>query len=323
MKTVMMLIVLVFSIVTYQITYAQNKTAASSSADTTARAEDLTDFSRSIPVYDSGGKRDPFNSLAPKTSVDDEQKIKGLFNYEDAELRGIIKTDIDTYALVIDADGFAHVLREGYMVYGGYVTQITDDSVYLHIVKYGRALSIILRLESSKSTVISENAGEEVIKKPGINIVYEKSIRPPESIRIEDIVIPSLNMKTLDEQWFGRKSTLPVAERSSAVSQDLIADSFSLYEPPPESWISLPYVLNWTDYKGTGTTYNLIIADNSDFNTPILSREKIDSSSYLLSDTMGLPQNRELFWRVYAVDPSGNEIPCRQTYLSFKIKGNE
>jgi len=322
MKKVMMLIVLVVYIVTYQATYAQKNNSAQAAADTTAKVEDLTDFSRTIPVYESGGKRDPFSSLAPKTEIDGEKKIKGLFNYEDAELRGIVKTDIDTYALVVDSDGYAHVLREGYMVYGGYVTQITDDSVSLHIVKYGRALSIILRLESSRSTVSIENAGEEMIKRPGINVVYEKTIRPTESISIEDISIPSLNMLTLEEKWFGSKDTIPVAEKTSA-ARSLTVDSFSLFDPPPESWISLPCVLNWTDHKNSGMTYKLIIADNSDFNNPVLVRGKIDSSSYLLIDKMELPPNRDLFWKVYAVDSSGNEIPSRQAYLSFKIKGDK
>lgn len=322
MKKVMMLIVLVLYIVTYQAIYAQKKNSAQAAADTTAKAEDLTDFSRIIPVYDSGGRRDPFSSLAPKKEIGDRKKIKGLFNYVEAELRGIVKTDIDTYALVVDSDGYAHVLREGYMVYGGYVTQITDDSVSLHIVKYGRALSIILRLESSKTTVSYENTGEKIIKRPGINVVYEKTVRPAERISIEDISIPSLNMKTLEEQWFGSDGKIPAADKTSA-ARSLTADSFSLFDPPPESWISLPCVLNWTDHKNPGITYNLIIADNSDFNNPVLVRGKIDSSSYLLIDKMELPTNRELFWKVYAVDSSGDEIPGRQAYLSFKIKGDK
>ena len=305
----------------YQLPQAQQENTKKSQADSTAQAVDPTDFSRTLPQYDSGGKRDPFNSLAPKT-VEDEDKIKDLFNYDNAELRGIVKSDIDIYALVIDADGFAYVLREGYMVYGGYVTQITDDSVYLHIVKYGRAMSIILRLETSKSTIIAEEAGEQSIKKPGINIIYEKSLKPQRNIRIEDIVVPSTNTKTIDEQWFGKKRELPVIDITAQMAQDTGYYSFSLFDPPSDSWITLPYLLRWTDYSGEKITYKLIIAGDAEFTNPILLREGIDSSSYLIIESMNLPLNTELFWKVTAVNSSGEEIMCRQTFLSFKIKGN-
>ncbi|MBN1294490.1 MAG: hypothetical protein JXB48_21815 [Candidatus Latescibacteria bacterium] len=322
MRKQLLLIALIFTFAMHQMPQAQQETTKKTQADSTVQADDLSDFSRTLPQYESGGRRDPFGSLAPKVT-EDEDKIKDLFNYEGSELRGIVKSDIDTYALVIDSDGFAHVLREGYMVYGGYVTQITDNSVYLHIVKYGRALSIILRLETSKSTVIAEEAGDQVIKRPGINIIYEKSMRPQRDIRLEDIVVPSINTKTIDEQWFGKKNVLPVLDRSTAITQEIEYDSFSLFDPPSESWITLPYLMNWTDYSGERVAYKLIIADNSDFTKPVLIREEIESSSYLLIESMDLPSNTLLFWKVIAINKSGSEILSRQTFLSFKIKGNQ
>ena len=169
MKILLVLIIMVFPAVSNHDACAQQKAASPAPSDSVETADDLASFSRTQPVYDPEGKRDPFGSLVPKEE-EEGKKIKGLLNYEKAQLKGIVKTESDTYALVMDADNFGHVLREGYMVYGGYVTAITEDSVYLHIVKYGRALSIILRLETSKSTIVTEEAGEIVVKKPGINV---------------------------------------------------------------------------------------------------------------------------------------------------------
>jgi hypothetical protein len=100
-------------------------------------------------------------------------------------------------------------------------------------------------------------------------------------------------------------------------------DSFSLYDPPGDSWIKLPHLLKWTTLNGGDLTYMLIIDDDSNFKPPSILQEKIGETSYLLIDDMNLPLNRKLFWKVIAIDRAGNERPCRQSYLSFKIAGNK
>ena len=318
MKTVLMFI---FLIVPFSGSHAQEKGTPSAPPDS-ASVEELESYTRKQTVYDSQGKRDPFGSLAPK-EIEEGKKIKGLLNYEKAVLSGIVRTGDDKYALVIDADGFGHVLREGYMVYGGYVTAVTDDKVYLHIVKYGRAITIILSLESSKSTVVSEEDGETVVKRPGINIYYEPSTQSRREIEIQDVVIPSLHTKTLDEVWFGSNGGLPVIDDTGDESELDEVSSFSLFNPPDDSWIILPFEMNWTSYAGKGITYTITIDDDPDFKAPHSLMEQVRTSSYLLVGDMNLPVNRQLFWKVVAVDESGNEYPCRQSSMSFKITGNK
>ncbi|MCD6307882.1 MAG: hypothetical protein J7M24_02665, partial [Candidatus Latescibacteria bacterium] len=134
------------------VVHAQPKDAKArkAQADTVRTEENPLDYSKPVHTYNAGGKRDPFETLVPgDDNMKAEEKIKGLFNYERATLKGVVSSSLDSYALVADADGFGYVLREGYRVFGGYVTKITDDSVHLHIVKYGRSMSIIMRLESS------------------------------------------------------------------------------------------------------------------------------------------------------------------------------
>ena len=318
MKTIVMLIILI--VPSWGI-YAQEKNAPAAPTDSTATGE-LTSFTREQPVYDSQGKRDPFGSLAPK-EVEEGKKIKGLLNYEKAVLSGIVRTSDDMYALVIDSDGFGHILREGYMVYGGYVTAITEDSVYLHIVKYGRAMTIILSLESSKSTVIAEEDGEKVVKRPGINIYYGPSNQNRRGIEIQDIIVPSLRTRTLEEEWFGSVGGLPTIDDTENNFGNDGDRSFSLFNPPDSSVIKLPFEMKWTKYDGKGSSYRILIDDEPGFNTPHILVEQVGASSYLIVDEINLPVDRQLFWKVIAIDESGNEYPCRQSYLSFKIAGNK
>ena len=318
MKTVLMFI---FLIVPFSGSHAQEKGTPSAPPDS-ASVEELESYTRKQTVYDSQGKRDPFGSLAPK-EIEEGKKIKGLLNYEKAVLNGIVRAGDDKYALVIDADRFGHVLREGYMVYGGYVTAVTDDKVYLHIVKYGRAITIILSLESSKSTVVSEEDGETVVKRPGINIYYEPSTQSRREIEIQDVVVPSLHTKTLDEVWFDSNGGLPVIDDTGDESELDEVRLFSLFNPPDNSWIKLPFEMNWSSCAGKGITYTIIIDDDPDFSAPHSVMEQVRISSYLLVEDMNLPVNKQLFWKVVAVDEAGNTYPSRQSSMSFKITGNK
>ena len=209
------------------------------------------------------------------------------------------------------------------MVYGGYVTAVTDDKVSLHIVKYGRAMTIILSLESSKSTVVAEEDGEKVIRRPGINIYYEPSSQSRREIEIRDVVVPSLDTKTLDEAWSGASGGLPVIDDTKDESGADEGRSFSLFNPPDNSWIKLPFEMNWTSYPGKDITYTLTIDDDPDFKAPHSVMEQVRTSSYLLVEDMNLPVNKQLFWKVVAVDEAGNTYPSRQSSISFKITGNK
>ena len=296
-------------------------TEASSAESQEKPEEENADYSRPSLRYESGGKREPFKTLAPAT-VDEEEKIKGLFNYEEAVLKGIVNTDDDSYALIVDSDNFGYVLRKGYRVFGGYVTGITDDALYLHIVKYGRSMTIILRMESSKSTVIIEQeVGESSVKKPGIDINYSKGTTSGPKVVIEEIIVPSVGIKTLEEEWFGNKETGAAPGESEAQETAVeSAASFSLIDPPDKSWITVPYVLNWTSMKGKDVSYTLIIDDDSDFATPLYIKEGIKTSSYVLGEDYEFPSNKDLFWKVIAQDGSGTVVTCLMTDLSFKIK---
>jgi hypothetical protein len=265
-------------------------------------------FSRPTYIYNSGGKRDPFGSLVPE-QVKEDQKIKGLFNYEKATLQGIVNTDSSRYAFVIDGDKYGHVLREGDKVLGGNVTQITADAVYFHIVKYSRPMTIIMRLEAARSTIISKEEEDIVVRKPGINLSYETGSTPSKTISIENVVVPSLNTKTVEEVWFGgeaKKAEEPIAEGIN-----------TLFDPPDNASIGLPHLFRWTK-SPDDSLYTLIICGDRDFTTPLLVKEGLNTSSFLMEENTSLPFNRTLYWKIMVTYKSG-KIASSLNILSFRI----
>jgi hypothetical protein len=292
-------------------------------ADSLNKAEQDSIYSFSMPVlkYNSLGKRDPFESLAPAPSLG-QAKIKDLFNYDGSKILGIASTEKGPYALVTDTVGAGYVLKENDNVLGGIVSKITDDAVFLHIVKYGRAMTIIMRIESSKVTVIEESGSESTVKKPGIDISYNKEPINSKEISIQEVSIPSLDTKTIEEQWFGApKKLTDIIDENSADSK-AVQGSFYLISPADKTWIKLPYLFKWTEPKETKITYKFIVDDDPDFSSPLFETDGISSKSYLLiAEDAKLPVNRELYWTVLAVQESGNILYPKQSGVSFRVVG--
>ena len=302
---------------------AQTKagTAGNAATDSVETEKDPLAFERPALHYEPRGNRDPFESLAPAVERGDEVKLKGLFNYEGSSLKGIVSAGDDIYALVADEDGFGYVLRRGYRVFGGYVTDITEDAVHFNIVKYGRSLSIIMRLASSKATVFEEReGGKSLVQKPGITVEYMKGegSEPDEPvIKIEDVLIPSLDTKTIEEEWFGVDDE---TEPDAIEDEEQDVRFFTLFDPPDGSVITVPYVLDWTSLEWSGVRYTLFIDDNADFSSPILIKKNIQVSSCVIGENDEVPTGTELFWKVLAIDSNGAEVMCRSTDMSFRIR---
>lgn len=300
------------------------KAAKTEKAETdSVKAENPLEFTRPQLEYESGGKRDPFESLAPEVE-EEGQKLKGQFNYEGAVLNGIVDTGNDMYALVTDKDGLGYVLREGYRVFGGYVTDITADAIAFHIVKYGRSMTIIMRFSTSKSTVVEEiGAGESFMQKPGIAIQYKKTgagaVEEPK-VLIEDVVLPSLDTKTVDKTWFGGDGSEENTGDDGNEASEQTSLRFSLIDPPSGSLVTIPYVFDWSSLAGDGWTYRLIIDEDADFSSPLFDKDGMDTSSCVIGEHEALPSNVTLYWKVLAKNASGETAQCRRTDMSFTIR---
>jgi hypothetical protein len=308
---------------------AQDKTsenAQSTSSPDSASAlspDSIETYSRPAYDYNSKGRRDPFESLMPE-KIDAEKVIKGLFNYEGAKILGVAVSGSDNYALVVDAANASYVLRPGQKVLGGFVSHITDEGIFLHIVKYGRAMTIKMRLESSKLTVIEEDIdGGKTIRRPGINMSYDEKPLGRKEVGIEDVSVPSLNTKTVEEIWFGKKRDVTdfVEERLSLA--DSVEGEFYLIEPPDNSWIKLPCEIQWTGVENKTVTYSITIDNDSDFSSPLIDREGLTSSTFVIDNDLNIPVNTLIYWQVYATDQSGNKIFPLQKLMSFRIAGDK
>jgi len=305
-----------------QVTKTESVNNTSSTETEEAQTDSLL-YSHPTYIYNSLGKKDPFQSLVP-VEEDEKMIIKDLFEYEEATILGIVNSENDSYALVVDRNRASYILREGDKVFGGYVSKITDDGIYLYIVKYGRAMTIIMRLESSKYTVYEEMAGEYTIRKPGINVSYGKGQLNSSDIIIEEVTVPSFDTKMIEEEWFGTGGDNPEQlNDESTPFQTEKSELFYLMEPHNNSWITLPYNFDWIKANENNYNYSLIIDDNSDFESPIFIKEGIETLSYLVIDIEELPPNKELFWKIIAYEPSGNQINCKQNDMSFKIIGQK
>ena len=322
----LIMLIFIFLMPVTDVALQEKSTKSEDSPSTDEAVEDQSDsllYTRPDYIYETLGRRDPFESLVPEEKDEGEKIIKGLFIYEEAQILGIVNSEQDLYALLMDENAASYVLREGERVFGGYVSQITDDAVYLHIVKYGRSMTIIMRLESSKLTVIEERDGEISVKKPGIDISYEKGVLGPEEFIIEEVSVPSPYIKTIEEEWSDAKEETQNLLNEDSIYTQTESDSFYLIDPNDNSWIRLPYLLGWTKAAGEDISYSLVIDDDLDFESPIFIKEGINTLSYLLDDEMKLPPNKELFWKVIAIEPSEKRLYSKQTDMSFRIIGQK
>lgn len=255
---------------------------------------DSLEFSRPWYEYQTMGKRDPFESLVPK-QIEDQNKIKQLFPYESSTIMGVVHSEDDTYALVLDNAKKSYVLRIGDEIIGGQVTDITENAVFLHIVKYGRPMNIVLRMISSRYTMIEERDGNAVVRKPGINIEYEQGPLSTKGVIIEEVTVPLGVVRTVEEEWFGTRDPIydQLATRATE-EQSGVVGAITLMEPQREMWIRLPYIMDWTGPEDL-ESFILTIDDTPDFSSPLLVKEDIESSSFLLNSSFGLPKKSGYF----------------------------
>jgi hypothetical protein len=324
-----LLVTVILAITALQPLFAQEKIPAAIDSSITKAgidtvkvsvANDSLEFTRPWYEYQTMGKRDPFESLVPK-KIEDQNKIKQLFPYESSTVMGVILSEDDTYALVLDSAKKSYVLRIGDEVIGGQVTDITENAVFLHIVKYGRPMSIVLRMISSRYTMIEERDGTASIRKPGINIEYEQGPLSTKGVIIEEVTVPLGAVRTVEEEWFGTHDPIydQLSTRTTEGQHDVVG-AIMLMEPQREMWIRLPYIMNWAA-PGDVVSFILTIDDTPDFLSPLLVKEEITSSSFLLNSSFGLPKNQDLFWKIDALDKTGGRYACKPDSMSFKIIG--
>ncbi|RKX70945.1 hypothetical protein DRP53_03330 [candidate division WOR-3 bacterium] len=95
--------------------------------------------------YQTKGRRDPFIPL-----IAGEGKTRGRLNIDNLTLIGIISGDRGRIALVKDGLNKGHILRKGDKVAGGWVSEITSNSVIFAIEHAGIVSRFEIELEKKE-----------------------------------------------------------------------------------------------------------------------------------------------------------------------------
>jgi hypothetical protein len=101
--------------------------------------------------YSAFNRRDPFRSLIDGVFVKNEKMA--LVNLNGVTLVGIVKGELDRFALLEDEDGFSYILRVGDRVRNGTVVSIGDQEMVARVTTFGQTTTIRLHLVVRKEGV--------------------------------------------------------------------------------------------------------------------------------------------------------------------------
>jgi hypothetical protein len=94
--------------------------------------------------YNAFNRRDPFRSLVDGAFIRDEKMA--LVNLNAVTLVGIVKGELDRFALLEDEKGFSYILRVGDSVRNGSVVSIGDQEMVARVTNFGQTSTIRLHL---------------------------------------------------------------------------------------------------------------------------------------------------------------------------------
>jgi Tfp pilus assembly protein PilP len=94
--------------------------------------------------YDAFNRRDPFRSLVD--GAFNQSDRMDLVNLSAVQLVGIVRGEVDRFALLEDASGYSYILRVGDRVHNGSVVSIGEDELVARVTNFGQTTTVRLRL---------------------------------------------------------------------------------------------------------------------------------------------------------------------------------
>ncbi len=94
--------------------------------------------------YSAFNRRDPFRSLVSGRFVRNNRMEQ--INLNAVELVGIVKGELDRFALLEDDKGFNYILRVGDRVRNGTIVSISDQSMVARVTNFGQTSKFTLHL---------------------------------------------------------------------------------------------------------------------------------------------------------------------------------
>jgi len=124
-------------------TAAGNTPAATTPVPVTTPAGKIT-LRENLYYYDAFNRRDPFRSLVD--GAFNRSDKMDLVNLSAVQLVGVVRGEVDRFALLEDASGYSYILRVGDRVHNGTVVSIGEDELVARVTNFGQTTTVRLHL---------------------------------------------------------------------------------------------------------------------------------------------------------------------------------
>lgn len=94
--------------------------------------------------YDAFNRRDPFRSLVD--GAFNRSDKMDLVNLSAVQLVGVVRGEVDRFALLEDGNGYSYILRVGDRVHNGTVVSIGEDELVARVTNFGQTTTVRLHL---------------------------------------------------------------------------------------------------------------------------------------------------------------------------------
>jgi hypothetical protein len=116
----------------------------SDAAAATTSANGKVVLRENLYYYDAFNRRDPFRSLVD--GAYNRSDKMDLVNLNAVQLVGIVRGEVDRFALLEDASGYSYILRVGDRVHNGSVVSIGEDELVARVTNFGQTTTVRLHL---------------------------------------------------------------------------------------------------------------------------------------------------------------------------------
>ena len=98
--------------------------------------------------YSAFNRRDPFRSLVVGDFISDKKMTPIVLGR--LELVGIIRGELDRFALLEDNKGFSYILRVGDRVKNGSVVAIGEETMVARVTNFGQTRKVTLHMDKGE-----------------------------------------------------------------------------------------------------------------------------------------------------------------------------
>jgi len=116
----------------------------SDAAAATTTANGKVVLRENLYYYDAFNRRDPFRSLVDGAFNRNDKM--DLINLSAVQLVGVVRGEVDRFALLEDANGYSYILRVGDRVHNGTVVSIGEDELVARVTNFGQTTTVRLHL---------------------------------------------------------------------------------------------------------------------------------------------------------------------------------